>query len=215
MSGGHDLDAVRHELETAGLRRADLDPDPVPQFTRWFDHARDNGLHQPEAFALATSPPGGTPSVRLVLLRGFDARGFVFFTNHGSRKGDELAAHAAGGLVFPWHQLARQVRATGAIVPIDAAESDAYFATRPRGSQLSAWASPQSDVVRDRQDLDDRRAAQEQRWGDREIDRPPFWGGFRLVPDEYEFWQGRLNRYHDRLRYRPVESGWVIERLAP
>lgn len=215
MSAEHDIDQVRVEFEATGLRRADVDPDPFVQFARWFDHAREVGLYQPEAFALATSPPEGTPSVRLVLLRGFDERGFVFYTNHDSRKGDELHANARGGLVFPWQQLARQVRATGAVVPVDPAESDAYFSTRPRGSQISAWASPQSEVVRDRADLDARRDEQEARWRDRDVDRPPQWGGFRLIPDEFEFWQGRRDRFHDRLRYRPVAGGWRIERLAP
>jgi pyridoxamine 5'-phosphate oxidase len=210
-----ELDELRHRLETAGLRRADLDPDPFVQFTRWFDHARDAGLYQPEAFALATSPADGAASARLVLLRGFDARGFVFFTNRGSRKGDELAANPRGGLVFPWQQLARQVRATGPIEPVDEAESDAYFASRPRGSQISAWASPQSDVVHDRDELDARRDEQDERWAGRDVERPPFWGGYRLVPEELEFWQGRINRFHDRFRYRPDGRSWIIERLAP
>lgn len=215
MSTQNDIDQVRVEFEATGLRRADVDPDPFVQFTHWFDHAREVGLYQPEAFALATSSPNGPPSVRLVLLRGFDERGFVFYTNHDSRKGDEIHARARAGLVFPWQQLARQVRATGAVVPVDPAESDAYFSSRPRGSQISAWASPQSEVVRDRADLDARRDGQEARWQGRDVDRPPHWGGFRLIPDEFEFWQGRRDRFHDRLRYRPVEGGWIIERLAP
>ena len=182
-----DLDAIRRTFEATGLRRADLDPDPFVQFDRWFVHARDAGLHQPEAFALATSPGPGdagddVPSVRLVLLRGLDARGFVFFTNRTSRKGDELAAHPQAGLVFPWHALGRQVRATGRVELVGDDESDAYFATRPRGSQISAWASPQSEAVDGRADLDRRRADEERRWADRDVERPPFWGGYRLVP---------------------------------
>jgi pyridoxamine 5'-phosphate oxidase len=216
---GPDPVAVQRDLEARGLERDALVADPIDQFHRWFDDAVRFGVHQPEAMAVATATASGEPSVRLVLLRMVDARGFVFFTNHGSRKGNELAANPTAGIVFPWHQISRQVRVNGRVEHVDASESDAYFATRPRGSQLSAWASPQSRVVADRDELDTARAEQEARWEGREVARPPHWGGFRIVPDELEFWQGRATRFHDRFRYRLADphrrDAWIIERLGP
>lgn len=212
------VDDRRHRLERTGLRRADLDADPFVQFERWFADAVDSGLHQPEAMALATTDADGTPSARLVLLRGRDHRGFAFFTNYESRKAGALDGSGRASLVFPWHAISRQVRVEGSVVRVGDEESDAYFAGRPRGSRLGAWASPQSQVVADRAALDALVAAEQERWGDGPIERPPFWGGYRVRPDAFEFWQGRADRLHDRFRYRRPDdapTGWVIERLAP
>ncbi len=212
-----DLLAIQRDFEAIGLDRDALVDDPFEQFSRWFDEAVRVGVHQPEAMAVATATADAEPSVRLVLLRLVDPRGFVFFTNYASRKGGELASNPSAGIVFPWHQISRQVRVNGQVERVDGAESDAYFATRPRGSQLSAWASPQSQVVADRAELESRRVDQEQRWDGREVERPPGWGGLRVVPHELEFWQGRANRFHDRFRYRRAdgEATWTIERLGP
>jgi pyridoxamine 5'-phosphate oxidase len=213
------LAAVRRSLEAEGLSRDALDADPLVQFAAWFDHARTVGVHQPEAVALATVDAGGQPSVRLVLLRGADARGFVFFTNYESRKARELTADAKAALDFPWHQISRQVRVEGVVERVSADESDAYFASRPRSSQIGAWASAQSHVLADRAELLARVAAEEQRWADRVVERPPRWGGFRLRPTALEFWQGRDSRLHDRFRYErgldAATDGWHVQRLAP
>jgi len=207
--------ALRRENEERGLARADLAADPVTQFHRWFDDAVASGLYQPEGMVIASASSVGEPSARMVLLRGVDDRGFTFFTNYESRKGHELDENPVAAALFAWHTIGRQIRITGPVARIDAGESDAYFASRPRGSQLSAWASPQSAVVDDRAALDARRVEQEARWGDGPIERPPFWGGYRLEPREVELWQGRANRFHDRFRYRRAGSGWILERLAP
>jgi pyridoxamine 5'-phosphate oxidase len=162
----------------------------------------------------ATADAAGRPSARTVLLKGFDERGFVLFTNYTSRKGREVGENPAGSLVFPWHDLDRQVLVSGTVTPLGDAENAAYFRTRPRGSQLSAWASRQSSVVASREDLERRRAVLAARWP-REVPAPPFWGGLRLAPAAVEFWQGRPDRLHDRLRYRDDGGRWVVERLAP
>jgi pyridoxamine 5'-phosphate oxidase len=209
------LAAVRRGYEERGLVRSDLDPDPLVQFRRWFDDAVASGLYQPEGMVIASASAAAEPSARMVLLRGADERGFTFFTNYESRKGEELEHNPVAAALFPWHTIARQIRITGPVARIDPAESDAYFASRPRGSQLSAWASPQSGVVEDRAALEQRRVEQEARWGDGPIARPPFWGGYRLAPHEIELWQGRANRFHDRFRYRRGGDGWILERLAP
>jgi pyridoxamine 5'-phosphate oxidase len=221
------LAAVRADLERRGLRRADLAADPVEQVQRWWDHATEVGVHQPEAVALATADTAGRPSVRFVLLRGLDRRGLVFFTNLDSRKGRELAAnpHAAG--VLAWHAIGRQARVAGPVEQVGEAEADAYWATRARGSQLAARASPQSDVVTDRTALDRRFAEEEARWEGRPVERPARWSGYRIAPIEVEVWQGRRDRFHDRFRYERVANddnnndhdndndGWRIDRLAP
>jgi pyridoxamine 5'-phosphate oxidase len=212
-----DLVALRLGYEQRGIDLSDLDPDPLTQLRRWFDQAVADGVHQSEALALASVDEHGAPSVRLVLMRHLDARGLVFFTNYDSRKGLELAADPRAAVVFPWHQVSRQVRLEGRVEPVSVAESDAYFAARPRPSQLGAQASPQSAVVADRAALDAAYHREEQQWQGRPVPRPENWGGLRLVPHELEFWQGRANRLHDRLRYRLGDgpSGWIIDRLGP
>jgi pyridoxamine 5'-phosphate oxidase len=193
----------------------DLAPDPIEQFSRWFDQAGAAGVPEPEAMCVATALDG-IPSARMVLLKSFDARGFVFFTNYQSQKGRELAANPVAALLWRWFLVKRQVRSEGEVERVSAAESDEYFASRARGSQLSAWASPQSSPVPDRAALDARMAAVEARFrGVTEVPRPPWWGGLRVVPRSVEFWQNRENRLHDRLRYVREPSGWRIERLAP
>jgi pyridoxamine 5'-phosphate oxidase len=199
-----------------GLDKGDLHADPFQQFRSWLEQALAAQLPQPYGMTLATVGPDAKPSARLVLLRGFDETGFFFFTNYESRKATELAANPRAALVFYWAELDRQVRIEGRVERLTAEESDAYFQTRPRGSRLGAWASPQSRVIPDRGVLDDRMEELVAQYGDGEVPRPPYWGGFRLVPDAIEFWQGRANRLHDRLRYRRSgERGWTIERLAP
>ena len=193
----------------------DLDPDPIRAFAAWFAEAVAAGVAQPEAMALATSTSDGRPSVRMVLLKGHDARGFTFFTNRESRKGDELAANPRAALVLHWQPLHRQVRIEGAVEQIDEAESAAYFATRAPGSQIAAWASPQSRPIAGREELDERYSEIEARFQGGELPLPPFWGGYRVIPEAIELWQGRENRFHDRLRYERAAAGWTQTRLAP
>ncbi len=196
------------------LRRSQLDADPLRQFERWLEGARTAGIDLPEAMAIASATREGVPSLRMVLLRGVDERGLVFNTNYESRKARELAANPRAALLFYWHELGRQVRIEGVVETVDAREADAYFATRPRGSKLSAWASHQSGVIADRATLEARFAELAEQYPD-EVPRPPFWGGYRLVPELWEFWQHRDDRLHDRLRYRRANGGWTIERLGP
>lgn len=207
--------AMRREYPVSGpMAEADLAPDWVSQFSRWFADAVAAGLPEPNAMVLATADAEGRPSARTVLLKGYDQRGFTFYTNYESRKGTDLAANPRASVVFPWFAMRRQVVACGTASPVDRAETEAYFATRPRGAQLGAWASPQSTVVADRGVLDQRLAEAARRFPD-QVPAPPHWGGFRLVPESVEYWQGRADRMHDRLRYRRTGAGWVIERLAP
>jgi pyridoxamine 5'-phosphate oxidase len=195
------------------LLEAQVDPDPLRQFARWFEEAAAAGVAMPEAMALATATADGRPSVRMVLLKGFDERGFAFYTGYESRKGRELAENPRAALLFHW--LGRQVRIEGPVERLTAEESDAYFASRPRGSRLSAIASRQSEVVSSREELEARVAELEERFAGAEPPRPDRWGGFRLVPETYELWQNRDNRLHDRLRYRRERGEWRLERLAP
>lgn len=198
------------------LREADISPDPFQQFRRWFEQALAAPLHEPYAVALATADVSGRPSVRMVLLRGLDARGFVFFTHHDSRKGTELNDNPRAALLFYWGELERQVRIEGRVERTSEQESDAYFHTRPRGSQLSAWASRQGQVVANRGILEERMAELEKRYQGQDVPRPTYWGGYRVMPEVIEFWQGGLNRLHDRLRYeRRPDGSWLIERLSP
>ena len=197
------------------LRRADLDPDPLVQFRRWYDEAAAAGVRAPEAMALATSTSDGAPSLRMVLLKGADERGFAFYTGYVSRKASELDSNPRAALLFYWDPLGRQVRIEGTVERVAENESDAYFATRPRGAQLAATASKQSSVLANRDEIDRRVAELDHDYTAREVPRPEHWGGYRLVPDTYEFWQHREDRLHDRLRYRCADGSWAIERLSP
>ncbi|RNL66179.1 pyridoxamine 5'-phosphate oxidase [Nocardioides marmoriginsengisoli] len=209
-----DLAALRAEYELGGLDEADLDADPLTMFSRWFAEARAAGLVEANAMVLATSTPTG-PSTRTVLLKGLDPGGFVFFTNYESRKAAELAVSPACALLFGWYPLQRQVRIEGVAEKVARAETEEYFASRPRDSQLGAWASRQSAEVGSREDLDAAYAEAEQRFAGQEIPAPPFWGGYRVVPTRIEFWQGRRGRMHDRLVYLDGPEGWRSARLAP
>ena len=206
---------MRREYAREGLAEADVDADPVVQFGRWFEQAEQGGLLEPHAMTLATATPDGRPSARMVLLRDFDERGFCFYTNYQSRKGDELAANPRAALVFWWDRLERQVRIEGRVERTSRAESEAYFSSRPPGSQLSAAASPQSRVIDGRATLERRVTELATGQRDGQVPLPEFWGGYRLAHEVVEFWQGRPNRLHDRLRYRRAGSGWKLERLAP
>jgi pyridoxamine 5'-phosphate oxidase len=199
------------------LDARDLLDDPTDLFSRWLADAASSSVPLPNAMAVATADRDGRPSVRHVLLRGVDGRGFTFYTNYASRKGRQLQENPSAGLVFLWKELDRQVSVTGSVERTSDAESDAYFAERPRDAQLGAWASEQSTPILAREHLDDRLATYATRFGAGEVPRPEWWGGFRVVPDAVEFWQGRRHRLHDRFRYErsDTSSGWRVERLAP
>lgn len=217
MSQHPQLDKLRLELQARGVRRDELDADPIVQFGQWFDISTDAGIHEPEAMIVSSVDAEGMPSSRHVLLKGVD-HGFVFFTNYESQKGRELIANPKAAICFPWNILSRQIRIIGAVEKVSAAESDEYFATRPRGSRIGAWASLQSEVIDGRHVLEERLAETEARFGDGDIPRPPHWGGFRVLPQQIEFWQARPMRLHDRFRYTAdpsVDGGWQIERLSP
>jgi len=207
-------------MSSSGLNRklveGDFHANPFEQFKRWMKEVVASGVAQPEVMTLATATPDGLPAARQVLLRGIDPRGFVFFTNYQSRKGKELEANPRAALLFYWDQLEWQIRIEGLVEKLTPPESDAYFQTRPRGSRLSAWASPQSEIIANREILERRYEQLEKRYPSDEVPRPPYWGGFRVLPSSFEFWQHGHHRLHDRLRYALEGDGsWRLERLAP
>jgi pyridoxamine 5'-phosphate oxidase len=207
---------LRRSYQRGGLDEGDLAADPFTQFGDWVQAAIDAGLPEPNAMVLATAAADGRPSARTVLLKAYDERGFTFFTNYGSRKGGELAANPRAALVFPWVELERQVIVVGDVTRTTAEEAAAYFARRPRGSQLGALASEQSTVLASRRQLEERLATLEARHPDgAAVPMPEHWGGFRVRPETVEYWQGRADRLHDRLRYRRTGTGWAVERLSP
>jgi pyridoxamine 5'-phosphate oxidase len=217
-AGANTIAVLRTEYTRAGLREEDLAPDPFVQFEIWFAEAQSAGIGEVNAFTLATASSDGMPSVRTVLLKGFDRRGLVFYTNYESQKADDLAANPRAAVLFFWKDLERQVRISGAVEHISREESEAYFRSRPLGSQLGATVSPQSRVIPDRAWIETRFAELESRYAgpDAVVPLPDAWGGYRVIAASWEFWQGRENRLHDRLRYLPDGSGgWRIERLAP
>jgi pyridoxamine 5'-phosphate oxidase len=210
-----ELARMRSEYARDGLDEAASGDDPVALFERWLDDAVAAQLHEPNAMALATATADGRPSSRIVLLKGFDAAGLVFFTGYASRKGRELEDNPRAAATMLWHPLQRQVRVEGAVSRLSGAESDAYFSSRPRGSQVGAVASPQSQPIGSRHELERRVAEVEQAFAGREVERPEAWGGYRVAIESIEFWQGRVGRLHDRLRYSSTSHGWTRERLAP
>jgi pyridoxamine 5'-phosphate oxidase len=208
---------LREEYTLGGLHRDDLDEDPVVMLERWLADAIHADLRDPTAMVVSTVSAAGRPSSRMVLCKGLSEAGLVFYTNYGSQKGEELAAEPACAALFPWHPLQRQVRVEGTVTRLDPAASDAYFATRPRPSQLGAVASPQSRVVPSRAWLDERYAEVEARYDGQDVPRPSYWGGYLVRPERFEFWQGRKGRLHDRFRYQwvPTQQRWQVDRLAP
>lgn len=206
---------LRQNYTRQQLLETSVDPNPIKQFQLWFEQARSVDILEPNAMTLATASKEGVPSARIVLLKGVDDRGFTFYTNYESRKGQELTANPQAVLVFWWEPLERQVRIEGSVEKVSAQEAEEYFHSRPRGSQLGAWASPQSQVISNREMLETRLEDVTRTYQDQEIPRPNHWGGYRLVPHTIEFWQGRPNRLHDRLCYRFEQHHWIIERLAP
>jgi pyridoxamine 5'-phosphate oxidase len=209
-----DLSEFRKEYSSHGLRRADLHPDPVKQFSLWFQQAVSAGVHEPNAMTVATISPEGMPSQRTLLLKQFGPDGFVFFSNYRSRKAEHLEKSPLASLLFPWITIERQVIIQGTVAKTDAGASDEYFQARPRESRLGAWVSDQSSVIPDRDFLESRLAEIERQYPG-EVPRPPHWGGYRLIPETIEFWQGGAARLHDRFIYTRAGSGWTIDRLSP
>jgi pyridoxamine 5'-phosphate oxidase len=215
-TGGLSIADLRREYSLAGLHEDDLAQDPFRQFEVWFNDAMAAHVYETNAMTLATATRDGRPSARIVLLKGVDDSGFVFYTNYESRKGQELAENPHGALLFYWPELTRQVRVEGDIHQVSREESEAYFVTRGELSRLGAWASRQSSVIPDRATLDNRLTELIEQYRDQPIPLPPYWGGYRLVPHAFEFWHGRPNRLHDRLTYsRQPDGGWLVERLSP
>ncbi len=210
-----DIGDLRREYMSRGLDREDLNDDPILQFESWFREAMDSGMDDPNAMSLATCGADGQPSVRTVLLKFFDARGFIFYTNYESRKARQLDENPRAALLFPWLPLNRQVKIEGEVEKVSSSESLRYFSSRPRGSQLGAWVSQQSHVISSRQFLEMKLDEMRRKFGEGKIPLPSFWGGYRVKPTLIEFWQGRESRLHDRFQYRLEGGQWVIERLAP
>lgn len=208
---------LRRSYHHGELLESDAGPDPLALFRQWLHEAIEGGVPEPNAMVVATATPGGVPSARTVLLKGLDERGLAFYTNYESGKAADLESNPVAALVFPWHAMERQVRVTGRVSKVDREESEAYFRSRPVESRLGAWASRQSTVVPDRETLDQAYQEMAERWPeeDPDIPLPDFWGGYRVSPVSYEFWQGRMGRLHDRLRYRLTAGTWMLERLAP
>jgi pyridoxamine 5'-phosphate oxidase len=206
---------LRKDYTLAGLSEKDLARDPFRQFEKWFQEAEAAKIAEPNAMTLCTASREGRPSGRTLLLKFFDGRGFVFFSNYESRKGRDLHENPYAALLFPWIVLERQVMIEGPVTKVPREESEAYFHSRPRSSQLSAWVSQQSSIISGRSVLEDSMKMLEEKYAGREVPLPPHWGGWRLAPETVEFWQGRRNRLHDRLRYRRDKDGWIIERLSP
>ncbi len=206
---------LRRDYSLAGLLEKDLAKDPFRQFEKWFQEAEAAKLTDPSAMVCSLATKSGRPSARTVLLKGLDGRGFVFYTNYESRKGREIAENSYATLLFPWYPIERQVIVEGSVIKVTREESDAYFHGRPRLSQLAAWASPQSSILADRKLLEDAMKQLEAKYAGQEVPLPPQWGGYRVIPESVEFWQGRRSRLHDRLRYRREKTEWVVERLAP
>ena len=206
---------LRKDYTLNGLDQTDVSPDPIVQFQQWFVAALAAGVHEPNAMHLATINPEGRPEGRIVLVKGVDAAGFSFYTNYNSQKGTSLGANPMASLTFFWPELERQVRIEGWVEKVSETESDTYFNSRPRGSQLGAWVSQQSQVIAGRDVLTSQQEELENRFNGQPIPRPPHWGGFRVIPDKIEFWQGRPSRLHDRIRYRLEAGTWLIERVSP
>ncbi len=211
-----DIAALRHDYVAHGLRRSDLEADPIKQFSKWFGEAAEAEIRDVNAMSLATATTDGIPSVRIVLLKGVSERGFVFYTNYASEKGRQLEQNPRAALNLFWVQLERQIRISGPVEKTSQKESEEYFHARPIGSQLGAWASEQSEIIADRDVLEAQLKTATDRYGGGVIPLPPHWGGYRVVPETIEFWQGRTNRLHDRFRYSRQENGpWQIDRLSP
>jgi pyridoxamine 5'-phosphate oxidase len=207
---------IRKDYKLRSLAEKDAHPDPLSQFEQWWNEATHSGIDEVNAMTLATASADGIPDGRIVLLKGFDDRGFTFFTNYQSAKGHQLMENPRASLIFFWKELERQVRISGLVVMVSEKESDDYFNSRPEGSRIGAWSSPQSEVIDSREMLEENERKFRSTFSDGKIDRPPHWGGYRVKPTWIEFWQGRSNRLHDRLRYNLHSDGrWIIERLAP
>lgn len=206
---------LRRDYIKDGLLETDVDPNPFAQFSKWFDQATKSGILEPNAMSHATVGPDGQPSIRIVLLKGVDERGFIFYTNYESRKGKDMDSNPKSALLFFWGELERQVRIEGVVEKVDPTISKGYFDTRPEGSRIGAWSSNQSEVVPSRDYLEERYTQNAVKYSGREIPMPHYWGGYRLVPSTFEFWQGRGSRMHDRIRFRLIDGVWVMDRLSP
>lgn len=215
MAANQSIADLRREYTLAGLRRADLDANPIAQFEKWFQRAQAAGIREANAMTLATADQQGRPSARIVLLKDISEKGFTFFTNYESRKGHELTANPHAALVLFWPELERQICIAGSVAKVSRAESKKYFDSRPKGSRLAAWVSSQSDTIADRSALEAKLAAMEAKYPEESVPLPPYWGGFCVAPVRIEFWQGRPNRLHDRFQYLKQPGGWLLERLSP